>query len=199
MLARNRTPEGWQVEASGLWPIVCLCGDRENDCGVHGPMHMSWHDAVPGKHGKGTRTQSVSCIQHPSRCLDYKMKMQAVSGNTSPASPSSSIEDGHLPSVTLYVLPQHVQTYKLCASHFFCRECPSHAPSPSLHLSTPSPGAKHVLLKFWNQLQEHCSEGVHPSFSPSRMMQSVLFQCFINICITACIALSYTESHAQIT
>lgn len=105
MLARSRTSEGWQVEASGLWPIVCLCGERETNCGMHGPMHMSLHDVVPEEHGKGTRTQSVSYIQHPSHCLNYKMKMQTASGNTrarvtSPASPSSSIEDGHLPSVT---------------------------------------------------------------------------------------------------
>lgn len=153
MLARSRTSEGWQGKASGLWPIVCLCGERENDCGMHGPRHMSLPDAVPEKHGKRTRTQSVSYIQHPSHCLDYKMEMQTVSGNTrtrvtSPASPSTSIEDGHFPSITLYVLAQDVQTYKLCASHFFCMECSSHSPSPSLHLSAPSPGAKHVLFRF---------------------------------------------------
>lgn len=70
------------MKASGLWPIVYLCGERKNDCGMHCPMHMSSPDAVQEQHGKRTRTQSVSYIQHPSHCLDYKMEIQTVGGNT---------------------------------------------------------------------------------------------------------------------
>lgn len=122
MLARSRTSEGWQVEASGLWPIVCLCGEREKNCDVHGPMHMSLHDVAPEEHGKGTRTQSVSYIQHPSHCLNYKMKMQTASGNTR-ARESQAQPHPHLPLMMdtypvspLCPPPAHTDTQALCKS-----------------------------------------------------------------------------------
>lgn len=78
MLARSRvSSEGEHVEVSGPGPIVHHCGDRTNDCGLHGPLQKSLQGVVPEKLREGSRTQSVSYIRLTSCCLDYKMKTQA--------------------------------------------------------------------------------------------------------------------------